>query len=699
MLDSLLKPKSIMVVGASQKKGKVGYEILANLKNGGFEGTLVPVNPKAAEIQGLTCYNKVSDYKGKVDLGIITVPAKAVEQSVHDLVENGARSIVIITAGFKEIGPEGAEVEKRIARFCQGRRIRVLGPNVVGLINTHHKMNASFALEMPKPGAISVLAQSGAICTVLVDWAKGKGVGLAKLISIGNKADVTEVDLLAALAEDEETNVIAGYLEDVHSGKDFIAAAEAAGRVKPVVLMKAGTTQAGKKAASSHTGSLAGQDIAYGAAFKRAGIIRAETFEEMLDYSTALSMQPLPAGARTVVVTNAGGLGIIAADAVENQGLEMASLSEETDKKLKEILSPAASTANPVDILGDAGPETYAGTLRILREDPGVDAMILLFAPQAMSDPVSTAEAMVEATRGGKTTLASFVGGEAVEPARAALLQNGVPEYPAPERAVAALAAMTEYDRWKNRPPRIVTRFAVNRRRVERLIHRHVRLGRKEIGEVEAKQILKAYGFQVPEGRVARNSDEAVEIAEYVGYPVAMKIYSPDILHKSDMGGVKINLGTPQEVKDAFDLMTLRIGRRMPEARLDGAYVEKMAPRGREVIIGMSRDDQFGPMLMFGLGGIFVEVMKDVTFHLAPVTEKEAMQMLEGTRSFALLKGVRGQKGVDLNLIAAGIQKISQLVTDFPEILELDINPFIVGGVGENAYVADARMTIALEAK
>jgi acetyltransferase len=544
-------------------------------------------------------------------------------------------------------------------------------------------------------GEISVISQSGALGTAILDWVAGRHLGLAKLLSIGNKADLDEIDFLNALAADDKTKVIVGYLENIEEGDEFIKSAEAAAGKKPVVIMKVGVTAAGGRAASSHTGSLAGADIAYGAAFKRAGVIRAETFENLLDYATAFAMQPLPKGDRVAIITNAGGPGIMAADAVEGSGMKVATLGAGITSVLKGKLPAAASVGNPIDVLGDADPERYAMALNYAQDDPGVDAIIVLLTPQAMTYPAETARAVAGALKGEKPVLAAFMGGMDVMPAREELVAAGLPDFPSPERAVGALKAMVDYAAWRRRPPRIVTRFPVNRRRVERIIHRHQKTGYKEIGEVDAKEILRAYDFNVPDGHVATSSDEAVEIAERLGYPVAMKIVSPDIIHKSDVGGVKVNLGSPVAVRDAFDLMMMRIPMRAVDALIVGAYVEKMIGPGQEVIIGMSRDPQFGPMLMFGLGGIFVEVMKDVTFHLAPITAEEAMQMLQGTRSYRLLTGVRGRSGVDLEAIAGALQRISQLVTDFPEIAELDLNPFMVGEVGEEAYVADARMTLS----
>jgi len=695
MLESLLCPKTVAVIGASRTPGKVGHDIVANLQNGGFAGRIVPVNPSAGEILGLTCYDDLKNFGDTIDLSVIAVPTRSVRAAVESSIQAGAKSIVVITAGFKEVGPEGAELEKEIAQLCTSRGVRLLGPNCLGLINTHHSMNASFAKHMPRLGEISVISQSGALAAAILDWAAARHLGLAKLISIGNKADLSEIDFLSALARDEQTKVIVGYLESIVSGDEFIKVAEAAASVKPVVILKAGTTAAGVKAASSHTGSLAGADIAYGAAFRRSGVIRAETFEALFDYATALAMQPLPKGDRVAIITNAGGPGIMAADAVEHSGMKVATLDSFTATALKKKLPAAASVGNPIDVLGDADPDRYATAVNAALEDDSVDAIIVILTPQAMTRPAETARAIAACVRGTKPVLAAFMGGQDVMPGREELVASNLPDYTSPERAVAALRAMCDYTAWRARPPRIVARFPVNRRRVERVIARHVKAGQSQIREVEAKEILRAYDFNVPPGQVATTVEEAVEVATKVGYPVAMKIISPDIVHKSDVGGVRLHLSNAEAVQDAFDLMMLRIRRRAPEARLEGVYVEKMAPHGREVIIGMTRDPQFGPMLMFGLGGIFVEVMKDVTFHLAPITADEAMQMLLGTRSYALLKGARGQTGVDLTAIANGLQRISQLVTDFPHIAELDINPFIVGELGTEPVVADARMTLS----
>ncbi|MFH7319064.1 acetate--CoA ligase family protein [Desulfurivibrio sp. D14AmB] len=693
-LHPLLYPASIAIIGASRTPGKVGHDILANLLASGFTGELVPVNPAGSEILGLACLPELKGSGKKIDLAVIAVPRPLVEGAVTDALAAGAGAVVVITAGFKEMDAQGAALEKRLAALCAARQARMLGPNCLGLINSRHRMNASFAAKMPTPGDISVISQSGALATAILDLAAGRHLGLAKLISIGNKADISEVDLLLALTADPDTKVIIAYLEDISSGEEFIKAATETSSQKPVVILKSGTTAAGQQAASSHTGVLAGADLAYGAAFRRSGVIRADTFESLFDYATAFAMQPLPAGDRVLIITNAGGPGTMAADAVEQAGMKVAVLDSNTAAALRSKLPRAASVGNPIDVLGDAEPERYATVLTAAQDDPAVDAIVVILTPQAMTRPAETARAIAACLKGDKPVVAAFMGGEDVLPGRAELVAAGLPDYPSPERAVAALKAMYDYACWRKRPPRVVTRFRVNRRRVERIITRRLRSGHSQLGEVKSKSVLAAYGFQVPEGYLATTTEEAVEVAERIGFPVALKIVSPDIIHKSDLGGVRLNVIDAAATRDAFDLMMLRIGQRAPNALVEGIYVEKMLNKGLEVIIGMSRDPQFGPMLMFGLGGIFVEVMKDVTFHLAPISEADAVMMLKSTRSYEILEGRRGQQGVDLVAIAQGLQRISQLTTDFPQITELDINPFIVGEIGRPPVVADARMTL-----
>ncbi len=695
MLEHLFSPETVAVIGASKTPGKVGHDILNNLVLGGFAGKIIPVNPSGGTLMDLPVYPRLLDYGGDVDQVIVTVPKSAVVQAVKDAIAKKASNVIMITAGFKETGSEGQDLENEVVGICKRGGARLLGPNCLGLLNTRNHLNSSFAGGLPLAGSIAVISQSGALCTSILDLAAGRHLGLSKLVSIGNKADINENDLLSYFAGDEETRVIVGYLENIVSGDRFIKVADATCSKKPVIILKSGTSQAGQRAAASHTGVLAGADTAYGAAFKRSGIIRADTFEALFDYATALSMQPLPKGDRVLIITNAGGPGTMAADAVEHAGMTVAELDTNTAAALRDKLPEAASIGNPVDVLGDAPPERYAEALKAAQDDAAVDAIIVILTPQAMTNPTEAARAIAHQINGSKPVLASFMGGKEVLPGRQELAAAGLPDYESPERAVATLKVMYEYATWLRRPPRIVTRFRVNRRRAVRIITRSQRNKILQLNEVKAKKVLDAYGFNVLPGQLVTSADEAVEFSRRIGFPVAMKIVSPDIIHKSDMGGVKLNLASVQQVRDGYDLMMMRISQRVPNARITGIYVEKMSDPGLEVIIGMSRDPQFGPMLMFGLGGIFVEVMKDVTFHLAPITQDEAVQMLKSTRSYGILEGKRGQRGVDITAIAGGLQRISQLTTDFPQIMELDINPYIVGEMGTDPVVADARITLA----
>ncbi|MBM9536498.1 acetate--CoA ligase family protein [Desulfobulbus alkaliphilus] len=695
MLDRLFSPQTIAVIGASKTIGKVGYDIMSNLVKSGFKGPVIPVNSAGGELFGLKVYPHITEYPDPVDLVVIAVPAELVPAAAREAVRKKAGAIVVVASGFKESGLQGRELEEELTAICRQGGVRLLGPNCLGIINTAIRLNASFSRRIPQPGHLAIFSQSGALCTAMMDIADEREMGVSIAISIGNKADINEVDVLATLAGDDETKVIVGYLEDISDGDKFVKAAEEASSRKPVVILKAGTTSAGARAAAIHTGVPVGKDTAYGAAFKRAGICRADSFEALFDYATALALQPTPRGNRVLIITNSGGSGTMAADAAEKSGLVVSRLTDGLTASLRDKLPLAACINNPIDISADAEPRHYATVIASALADGSIDAILVVLAPQYMNEPAATVRAILAQLDDTVPILASFLGGSDVMPSRKELAAAGLPFYDSPERAAGALKAMYEYGVWKRRPARHVVRFPVNRRRVERIITRRQRTGRLRLGEVKSKDILKAYGFNIMQGRLTTSLEEAVEIARSIGFPVAMKIVSPSIVQKSDLGGVRLNLGSSQEVADAFDLMMLRINKHAPNAIIEGVYVEKMAEKGLEVIIGMTRDPQFGPMLMFGLGGIFVEVMKDVTFHLAPITENEAVQMLKSTRSYKLLEGKRGLKEVDISAIAVALQRISQLTTDFPQVVELDINPLIVGEVGNDPVVADARMTFA----
>ena len=570
----------------------------------------------------------------------------------------------------------------------------MLGPKSLGVINTGHRMNASFARNMPSPGRISVLSDSGAVCTAILDWAAARHLGLAKVLSIGNKAGLDEIAVLRYLAGDDDTGVVLAYLESIASGEAFVKAAEHISACKPVVVFHAGASEQGARAAELHTGNRPGADLACVAAFRRAGLIQADSLEALTDHAAALTLQPLCRGRRVAVLSNGGGPGVAAADALEKAGLKLARLSEHTRAELARVLPAHSAVDNPIDLLGDADPERYAQAVELARADEGVDALLAVLTPHAMTRPAETARAVARAAGGGQTTVVVLLGSADMLPGRAEFVASGLPDYPTPERAVAVLRAMVELHDWRNRPPRVVTRFPVNRRRVERLLLRQRRLGGTEVGEVRAKAILRAYGFDVPAGVLVTEREDAVEAAERLGYPVAMKIVSPDVVHKSDVGGVRLSVSDPEQVLDSFDLLTLRVQRHAPGARLEGLYLERMCPRGVEVVLGMRRDPQFGPILLFGLGGIFVEELEDVAAGLAPITADEAVQMLTGTRSYQMLARSRGAAEIDLDELAGGLQRISQLATDVPSLAELEINPFTLLGKGRTAMVVDARMSL-----
>lgn len=690
MLESLFAPKSIAIIGASRSPEKVGAIVLKNLVAGGYNGIIVPINPFASEIDGLPCFPSLAEYGKDVELCVIAVPKDLVEQTVREAVTAGTSAIIILTSGFRESGPEGKLLEEKILDYCKKRRVRVVGPNCLGVMDTTSNLNCSFLSEMPPAGNVAVMSQSGALCSVLVDLVGQHKLGVSRVISMGNKGDVSGVDVLRNLADDPATAVVVGYIEDISSGDELVKAAEDASSKKPVILLKSGTTEVGQRAASSHTGIMSNPEVAYGAAFRQSGLVKADSFDQLLDFAKGFSLQPIPRGERVLVISNAGGPGTMAVDAIEESGMRVAEVADSLDLIGKVNLLGAATVNNPVNVLGDASPGLYGEVLQAGLGNDKVDAVLVLLTPLAMTDVQGVVDAIVRAADGSKPVLLVVMGGRSRLTDVATL-----PLYGTPERAVETLRAMLDYGRWRDRPPRIVNRFRVHRRRTERIITRSQRVGQLNLSEVKSKAILKAYGFRIPEGHIASSADEAVEIGSRIGYPLAMKIVSPDVIHKSDLGGVKLDVANSQQVRDGYDLMMLRISERVPGARIEGIYVEKMLDRGLEVILGMHRDPQFGPMLMFGLGGIFVEVMDDVAFHLAPITYDEAMQMLLATRSYEMLEGKRGHAEIDTHAVAVGLQRISQLTTDFPQIQELDINPFIVGEMGFEPVVADARMRLS----
>jgi len=644
----------------------------------------------------MKCYPDLGSIGQIPDLVIIVLPAKVVPAIVRQCATLGAKSVIIITAGFKEAGKEGKELEQQVTQIAKQAGIRIIGPNCLGVIVPANRLNASFGGDLPAAGGIAYLSQSGALLAAILDMANANDIGFSKLVSIGNKADVDELDVIKAVAGDEDTKVIAGYLENITNGNAFVRQAEQISHIKPILLIKSGGTQAGAKAASSHTGSLTGSETAYESAFERAGIIRCDSIKQQFDYAQAFANQPLPAGVGVAVITNAGGPGIMATDAIERKGLTFAKLNDQTVDKLASELPPAANVYNPIDILGDALAERYSFALSVVLDDPNVDIVLVLLTPQAMTEVAATAESIVKIARQkpDKPILTCFLGAGKVAEGVKILREGKIPHYDATDNAVATMRVLTDYVRWRSRSKRVVKLFPVNRRKVETIIERHLRQGVREIGETESKEILEAYGFVTPKGSIATTAEQAANIARQLGFPVVLKIWSPDILHKSDIGGVRVGINSEQEVKDAFDLMMYRIPKKRPEANIPGVLVQEMCKSGREVILGMNRDPHFGPLMMFGMGGVMVEVLKDISFYLAPLTADEAKQMLISTKTYKMLEGVRGQEGVDIDKIAEGLQRLSQLVMEFPQIQEVDINPYVVGSEGSTPVAVDARISL-----
>ena len=695
MLEMFTDPKGVAVVGASSSPEKLGYQILHNIVQYGYEGRIYPINPTADEILGSQVYKSVLDVPDPVDLAVIVVPAKFVPGVLEECGQRGLKGAVIISAGFREVGPQGKALERQAIEIARRYGMRLIGPNVLGIIDTVCKLNASFAAGMPYRGKIAFMSQSGALCTSILDLALGQRVGFSRFYSIGNKADINEIDLLRAWAEDAESRVIVGYLEGITDGPEFMRVAREVTRHKPIIAIKSGTTSAGSRAVSSHTGTLAGSENAYDAAFKQVGIIRAGSVQDLFDWARAFARQPLLESNAIAVVTNAGGPGIMASDAIERAGLHLASLTTETKQHLQALLPPAASVANPIDVLGDALADRYALAIEAALKDPTVGAVLVVLTPQVMTQIPETAEALGRLSeQSGKPVFGAFMGDLAIREGVEVLHRYSVPNYQVPERAVAAIAAMWNHRQWLNTPPLDVKQFDFDRSTVRAVFDRVRAEERTTIGDAEAREVLEACGISLPKSDLAKTADEAVAAAESIGYPVVMKIASPDILHKTDIGGIKLNIASANDVRDAFDLLVYRGRRYMPDATIWGCQVQQMIKGGREVIIGMNRDPQFGPLLMFGLGGIYVEALKDVTFRVAPIDRREANEMLGEIRSVRLLRGVRGEKPSDMAAIADTVLRISQLVTEFPEIVELDINPLMVFEAGRGALAVDMRMAL-----
>jgi len=696
MLRRFFIPESIAVIGASKHPDKLGFKILKNVVDGGYKGKVYPVNPSAeGNILNLKSYKSISEIPSPPDLAIIVIPARAVLNVVEECGKKRVKGLIVISAGFKEVGEEGKKREEALKEIVKKYGMRMIGPNCLGVIDVVNNLNASFAFDMPPKGKISFITQSGALGTAVLDWAAKEDIGLSKFVSFGNMADVSETDLIEEFGEDPETRVILLYMEGVKDGKKFIETARKVALKKPIIMVKSGKSTAGSKAVSSHTGSLAGSDNAYNAALKQSGVIRANSVQELFDYAMAFSCQPAPQGKRVAIVTNAGGPAVMATDAIETEGLIPAIISEKTKTSLREFLSPAANVHNPVDILGDALADTYGKAMDLVLSEDGVDAVVAILTPQVVTQIPESAEKIADVARKyKKPVVASFMGGKRMEDGVKVLMKKGIPNYPFPERAVSSIKAMVNYKEWKEKKKGEIQRFDIDRAKVEKIIENVKKSGRKTAGDIEGREILASYGIKIVESFLAKNISECKEYLKKLGgSPVVMKLVSPDILHKTEAGGVKVGLSSVKDVETAFKEIMASAKSYKKDAVIEGIQLQPLIQGGTEVIIGVSKDPQFGHLLMFGLGGIYVELLKDVSFRVIPVTDVDAGEMIEEIKTAKMLKGFRNISERDISAIKDVLVRISQLCVDFPEIEEMDINPLMVLEKGKGVIAVDARFS------
>ena len=701
MVTDLFKPSSLAVIGASRNPAKVGHTILKNIINSGYKGKIYPINPKADEVLGLKCYKSILDIPDKVDLAVISIPAPLVLDVAEECGKKGVKYLVIISAGFKEVGGEGVDREKELIKISKEYGMRVLGPNCLGFIDMFTPLNATFAAVTPKKGRIAFISQSGALITAILDWSIRRGIGFSKIVSLGNKADLDEVDFVEAIGQDPNTRVILLYVESIEKGRRFIEVAQKVSRIKPIVVLKGGITEAGAKAAMSHTGSMAGTFTSYEVAFKKSGILLANTISELFDYALALSNQPIPTGRGIAIVTNAGGPGIVTADLSMLRGLRLANFNVDTINKLRSKLPPAAAVYNPVDVLGDARADRYEFAIDTVLADENVDGVIVILTPQAMTEPNETAKAIVKLSKKypNKAIVAAFIGGDLVQEAAKILIEHGIPCFDLPERAVLAMSSLFKYREYLEYFEKLIEKrvkfYDVNPSKAEEIINKVKNEGRKVLLEVEAKELVRAYGIPTPVTHLVKSEDEAVEVANKIGYPVVLKISSPQILHKTDIGGVVLNISSDKEVREAYRTILSRVYKYVPRATIYGVTVQKMVPKGKEVIVGITKDSIFGHMIMFGSGGIYANILKDTSFRLIPITLDEAKEMIRETKAYRMLRGIRGEPPSDIASVINVLLRLNQLVQDMPEIVEMDINPLFVYEEGEGCIALDVKIIIS----
>lgn len=684
-------PKGVVVIGASTSPEKLGYGVARNLIQSGYTGAIHFVAQKRGELFGRKIHISLQDVPDPVDLAILIVPTQTTPQAIEDCGRRGIKAAVIVSAGFREVGVEGAELEKQCIEIAHAQGVRLLGPNCIGTIDTHLPLDTTFLQPpMPEKGGIGFISHSGAFAAAIVDWAHGQGFGFSRIVSLGNQADINETDMLPMLADDDSTKVIVMYMEGVSDGKRFVQVASEVIKRKPVIALKVGRFEAGQKAAASHTGALAGSEAAFDAAFAKAGILRADTAEQIFDWARALENCPLPRGKNMAILTNAGGPGVIAADSLEHHSLVLAQLSESTLEALSATLPPAANIHNPVDMLASASPETYATCLKILLQDENVDGLMVILPPPPMFKAEEVAGRVIEvignfdklhAQGGGlsnkKPVVIALMGSTLIEKAVGTFASSKVPTYPFPERAASALAALVK----RANGLQSLETLQVNAA--------HSEAGRLRT-PVNPNELISSYGIPTAPIKLARNEEEAIAIADELGFPVVMKIASPDILHKSDVGGVMLNIKDASSLQIGYAQMMERVKASMPNAQIDGVHIQRQIPEGQEVIVGMVRDPQFGALMMFGSGGVEVEGLKDVAFCLGTLNQVEAESMMRKTWAGRKLKGFRSVPPVDEEAVRDVLTKLSHLAAEHEEIEEIEINPLRV--LSRGAVALDVRI-------
>jgi acetyl coenzyme A synthetase (ADP forming)-like protein len=711
-LDAIFRPRSVAVIGASRRPGSIGAAIFRNLLAHGFDGPVYPVNPSANVVQSVLAWPSVRTIPGDVDLAVIVVPANQVLAALEECGQKGVRGAVVITAGFKETGPEGAERERALRDCARRYGMRMVGPNCLGVLNTESAvaLDATFAPAWPPAGPVAFSSQSGALGLAILETAGALGLGISQFVSVGNKADVSGNDLLEYWEKDPATRVILLYLESFGNPRRFTQIARRVGRIKPIAAVKSGRTRSGARAASSHTGSLAGADNAVDALCEQSGVIRTDTIHELFNVAMLLANQPLPRGARVGIVTNAGGPGIMATDACESNGLELPALGESTVSALRAFLPPEASVRNPVDMIASATPDSFEKSVRLVLEDPNVDALLAIYVPPIVTTPLEVAQAIVRgahaaserlAARGDapKPVLSCFMGAHGVPEGLRSLHEGHIPSYAFPESAVMALARVLRYSRWRATPEGREVRFddfdmAAARTAVDSGLTRAKPGSSEWLNAEETRALLTAAGIAVAPVELARTAGQAGLVAAKLGFPVAVKLASSTLTHKSDVGGVVLGLENEEQVRRAFADIGRRLDDKGLRAQMDGVTVQPMINDGVEAIVGMTQDPSFGPVLMFGLGGIYVELLRDVTFNVAPVTDKDVREMVSKVRGARLLEGWRGAPPADRAALEQAILRLSQLVEALPEIAELDMNPLKVLPAGRGCVVVDARIAV-----